>query len=207
MSHGRTRGLLALLSGVLIVLPVAASPATAAGPDAPTVNRTPTTILASRLSLSGLSYGGVVRVPATVGEVSALKFRLSGLRLDDVRVSLPQRGGEALRINGRYADLDTALFTKSTLYVRQLKGRLKIGLIEIPVDFTPENPPPLTFPWLLFTDVTIGLYALDGGDLSVPDAELLVGQQHLRLPDSTDTPNPPIEEEGTPDGEVGGGGP
>lgn len=203
MTERRPRGIAAALVIALTLLLCAPSSANAAGPGAPTVNRTPTTILASRLSLSGLSYSGVVDVPVLKGEVKAMKFGLSGLRMDDVQVSLPQSDGRALRMSGRYADLDTALFARSTMYVRQLKGHLKLGPVKIPVDFTPENPPPLTFPWVLFTDVTIGLYALDGGDLSVPDAKLLVDQPHLPLPAPTDTPNPPLEGEPAPgeDGE------
>lgn len=171
----------------------AADPARAAA--APVVNRTPATILASRLSLSGLGYDGIVDVQTALDEVKAMKFTLRGLRLDNVTVSVPT-AETALRITGRFGQVRTGSGERSTIYLRQLKGKLKLGPIPIPVDFTPENPPPLTFPWLVFDDVTIGLYLLDGGDLTVPDATMSAGGRHVWLPAPTNTPAPPTGEPG-----------
>ncbi len=197
MSQLRFRGAtVALLVGAVIAVPGLGSSARAMdsvraqrGEAIPTVNRVPTTILASRLSLSGLGYDGLVDVPATTGDVTALKFTLDSLRLDDVTVSVPT-DRSALRITGRYGQVRTSSSEQSTIYLRQLKGKLKIGPIPVPVDFTPENPPPLSFPWLIFDDVTIGLYLLDGGDLTVPDATMTVGGEHIPLPEPTDAPAP-----------------
>lgn len=174
--------------------PVSASAVRQAQAGAPVpVGRTPTTILASRLSLSGLGYQGVVSIATATGPVRALRFTLSGLRLDDPTLSVPG-AATALRITGEVGRVTTAAGRRSTIYLRQLKGKLKLGPLPIPVDFTPENPPPLSFPWLVFDDVTIGLWLLDGGDLTVPNSRLSAGLPHLPLPAPTDTPAPPVDE-------------
>ncbi|MBA0124205.1 hypothetical protein H0B56_01455 [Haloechinothrix sp. YIM 98757] len=160
--------------------------------SAPVVPETPTTILASELTLSGLCYDGVVEVPTVDGLVPALKFEASSVDLDDVTLSLPD--GPATRIEGPLVEVDTDLGERTTLYLRRLKGKLTDGLLTYEVDYSPENPPPASFPWLTFTDVTIGLYALDGGDLNLPGPSLEAGTSHIPLP-------PMDEDADDPDGD------
>lgn len=154
---------------------------------------TPTTITAESLSLSGLGYDGVVDVATHAGGAKALKFVVSGLKLrGDVKVSLPRGNGRAMEISGPSATLSTPS-VKSVLDVVQLRGKLDLGIVKIPVDFTPENPPPLTIPWLKFTDVTIGVYSVTEGDLDVDAPHLEADADYAELPEPLDIPAPPVD--------------
>jgi hypothetical protein len=55
------------------------------------------------------------------------------------------------------------------MYTQELKGNL-LGII--PVDFTPDEPPPLTLPVLFFTDVTVVQAGQFGGTLTIPGMHL-----------------------------------
>ncbi|MDV6012362.1 hypothetical protein [Haloechinothrix sp. LS1_15] len=179
----RGRGLLVLgLVGVIVValLPGQAPALQAQHTKGPVVPEIPTTITASKLSLSGLCYDGVVELPTVNGPVESLKFKASSLRIDDATISLPD--DPAIRIDTPRVHVDTAFGERTELYLRRLTGKMIDGLITYEVDYSPENPPPASFPWMSFTDVTVGLHALDGAEISMPDPSLEVGGGHIPLP-------------------------
>jgi hypothetical protein len=103
-------------------------------------------ITANKATLTGLSYDGVASVPTASGTQQMLKFTMSGLNLsgaDDLTVT---EGGRTLSIKASSLN-----FTGNvTLLCTKIHG----DLLGIPLTFTPQSPPPLVLPVMVFTNVT-----------------------------------------------------
>jgi hypothetical protein len=52
-----------------------------------------------------------------------------------------------------------------TFYTTEIKGRL-FGLL--PITYTPDSPPPITVPDVVFTDATVQLVYVHAGTLTAP---------------------------------------
>lgn len=126
----------------------------------------PWTLYATKLSLHGLKYDGVVNVPqAGGGTVQALKFRVSGIDIVDLHQTAPGPNGVTMHVRARKGSTSTISGGETTLYTEKLSGNL-LGLV--PITFTPDFPPPLTLPELFFTNVTVVQAGQFGGNLTVP---------------------------------------
>ncbi|MFC5721315.1 hypothetical protein ACFP1Z_14175 [Streptomyces gamaensis] len=129
---------------------------------------------ASVLTLNGLDYEGIKKVRTASGqEKPVLKFTATALDIKDMHQIVNSRGKE-YHITGN-GPTPTLRGGKVTLYTEELKGNL-FGVI--PVSFSPSSPPPLTLPFLVFTDVKIRQAGQYGGTLTVP-------RLHLYLTDGT----------------------
>ncbi|WP_433474337.1 DUF6114 domain-containing protein [Spirillospora sp. CA-142024] len=102
------------------------------------------TLRASSLTMSGLSYGGVASLPSAGGTVKALKFTMSKAVLKDVDQTAVHGGTTTRTRTG-----DLALSGDVVMYTTKLSSKL----LGIPTTFTPEAPPPLTLPYMVMTDV------------------------------------------------------
>jgi hypothetical protein len=130
-----------------------------AGADQAIVSSNPSILTCDLLTISGLSFDGIVDLPtAGGGTIRVLKFSMSSttqtpfkLISDPARKSLTTTADE-LTVSG-----NVSFFTS------ELKGNL-LGLV--PVDFTPDNPPPLVIPEIFFTGVTIKLVDVIGDKLT-----------------------------------------
>lgn len=189
---GNTRaGVVLLVSAVLLV------GTTTVASGAPAANVTPTTILGEGMSFVGAIYGGVVTIPTSGGPARALKVLVNSVNLRGVQVSLPRENGRATRLTASTAKLSSGgLLRPSTLYLRQLKGKINLGPIKIPVDVTPDNPLPLPkgvgWPWASLSDVTIGVYLTGDTDLSLTGLRVTPNARHIPLPEPTMIPPPPV---------------
>ncbi|WP_431042118.1 hydrogenase expression protein HypF [Streptomyces sp. P1-3] len=126
----------------------------------------PWILKSSRLGLHGLEYDGIVEVKTQSGKVKkVLKFRASGVDIDDLHQLVKGPGGSTQHVEARKGSRSTIRNGEVTMYTESLSGKL-LGLI--PVTFTPKAPPPLTLPELFFTDVTVIQAGQFGGDLTVP---------------------------------------
>ncbi|WKX72673.1 hydrogenase expression protein HypF [Streptomyces sp. XD-27] len=126
----------------------------------------PWILKSSRLGLHGLKYDGIVEVKTQSGKVKkVLKFRASGVDIDDLHQLVKGPGGSTQHVEARKGSRSTIRNGEVTMYTEELSGKL-LGLI--PVTFTPKAPPPLTLPELFFTDVTVIQAGQFGGDLTVP---------------------------------------
>jgi Family of unknown function (DUF6114) len=118
----------------------------AAAPSGLVVAAVPSNITANRATLTGLSYDGVASVPTASGTQQMLKFTMSGLTLsgaDDLTVT---EGGHTLSIKA-----SSLSFTGNvTLLCTKIHG----DLLGVPLTFTPQTPPPLVLPVMVFTKVT-----------------------------------------------------
>lgn len=164
----------AVVGVALAIVLATAVPASAQQTEGPVVAVRPWTMTADELRLSGLTYHGVVRVP-TDGPASkrALKFTASGLVITSL-VQTAETAGHTTTLSARPGSVSTIEGDTITLYTERLKGNLMAGPAPVPVDFTPDNPPPLSLPSLRFTNVTVKNAALLGGTLSIGDARLSV---------------------------------
>ncbi|MEV0849150.1 hypothetical protein AB0J21_25310 [Streptomyces sp. NPDC049954] len=132
----------------------------------PRVADEPWRLETTKLSLHGLGYDGIVKVRTSSGRIkNVLKFTASGLDIKDLHQLTVGPDGKTGHVKGAPGSTSTIRDGKVTMYTERLKGNL-LGLI--PVDFTPDSPPPLTLPELFFTKVTVVQAAQFGGTLTIP---------------------------------------
>ncbi|MFD9726543.1 hypothetical protein [Streptomyces sp. NPDC059072] len=126
----------------------------------------------SLLTLYGLDYHGIVEVKTAGGKTKkVLKFTADSLDIKDLYQTvgkdknvahLKSRPGSTSKIRGGTV----------TMYTESLKGNL-FGLI--PIEFTPNSPPPLNVPFAFFTNVKVVQAGQFGGTLTVPGLKNYIG--------------------------------
>jgi hypothetical protein len=122
-----------------------------AGPDdLPLVSARPGLMEGDSLTMYDSTYDGVVEVQTAEGSIRVLKFSMRKSMTEPFSLTIPERAGRTTLIRS------DALTVEGNVRFCPPKftGRL-FGLI--PVEFTPDAPPPLTLPVLTFTDIRIDL--------------------------------------------------
>jgi hypothetical protein len=134
----------------------------AADPGVPKVAAAPAVLTGAKLTMYDSTYDGVADLDTAAGPVRALKFSMSKAVTTPFQLKVSEPNGKTTVITS------PELTTKGNVkfYTPKFTGRL-FGLI--PVTFTPESPPPLTLPILIFTDVTIDLAFVQCDTLSTPE--------------------------------------
>lgn len=139
----------------------------AAAPGGLVVAAVPSDIVANTATLTGLSYDGVASVPTASGPQQMLKFSMSGLNLsgdDDLTVT---EGGHTLSIKASSLN-----FTGNvTLLCTKIHG----DLLGIPLTFTPQSPPPLVLPEMVFTHVTTYQPYTSADSLQIGGLQIIAG--------------------------------
>ncbi|MFD4998419.1 hydrogenase expression protein HypF [Streptomyces buecherae] len=136
----------------------------------PLLPEDPWILESSLLALHGLEYHGIVKVKTWSGrEKLVLKFTASSIDIRDLRQTVVGPGGTKTHVDARKGSNSTMRGGTVTMYTEELKGNL-LGLI--PVTFSPEAPPPLTFPELFFTKVRVTQAGQLGGTLTLPGMHL-----------------------------------
>ncbi|MCX5375774.1 hypothetical protein [Streptomyces sp. NBC_00091] len=126
----------------------------------------------SLLTLYGLDYEGIVEVKTAGGKTKkVLKFTADSLDIKDLYQTVGKTGNVA-HLKSRPGSTSTIRGAKVTMYTESLKGNL-FGLI--PIEFTPNSPPPLNVPFAFFTNVKVVQAGQFGGDLTVPGLKNYVG--------------------------------
>ncbi|MEV7546327.1 hypothetical protein [Streptomyces sp. NPDC089915] len=126
----------------------------------------------SLLTLYGLDYEGIVEVKTASGNVKkVLKFTASSLDIKDLYQTVGKTGNVA-HLKSRPGSTSTIRDGKVTMYTESLKGNL-FGLI--PIEFTPNSPPPLNVPFAFFTHVKVVQAGQFGGNLTVPGLHNYIG--------------------------------
>lgn len=143
----------------------------ASGPTGP-----PWTLRASKVAMDGVVYHGNVDVLREGRSVPAMRFTAHTVRVTGL-VQVAPLG------DGRHLVISTAAGTVSEgnggieLLATRLTGSLQVlGLVGIPVDFTPAMPPPLVPPSVVLTDVRLLNASLASGVLAVPSAGLEISR-------------------------------
>ena len=103
------------------------------------------TLTAGSAGLAGLSFDGVADVPTASGTVPMLEFSMSSLDLSGGAQLTVTEGGHQLIAQASSLDFHGHV----TLFTTSFSG----DLLGVEVTFTPQNPPPLVLPIMLFTNV------------------------------------------------------
>jgi hypothetical protein len=122
----------------------------ASGDDVPMVSAQPGLLETDKLTLTNSTYDGVAVLQTARGPMSTLKFSMDTAENQPFSLTLPKQNGLTTLIKSDKLITDGNV----RFYTPKMQGKL-FGLI--PVTFTPQQPPPLTLPTLVFTDVTIYL--------------------------------------------------
>ncbi|MFI1648921.1 hypothetical protein ACH4XT_18550 [Streptomyces avidinii] len=126
----------------------------------------------SLLTLYGLDYHGIVEVKTGSGKVKkVLKFTADSLDIKDLYQTVG-KGGNVAHLKSRPGSTSKIRGGTVTMYTESLKGNL-FGLI--PIEFTPNSPPPLNVPFAFFTDVKVVQAGQFGGTLTVPGLKNYIG--------------------------------
>jgi hypothetical protein len=102
------------------------------------------------LTVYDSTYDGVVEVQTAKGPIRVLKFSMRKSVTEPFALTIPERGGRTTLIKSDALTVEGNV----RFYTPKFAGKL-FGLI--PVEFTPDAPPPLTLPVLRFTDIRINL--------------------------------------------------
>ncbi|MBO2448274.1 hypothetical protein J4573_14310 [Actinomadura barringtoniae] len=116
------------------------------------------TLRASSLTMSGLSYDGVAELDTPSGTVRALKFSMSKAVLKNVDQTTGHGGASNSLKTGNLTLNDGV-----TMYTTKMSSKL----IGIPLTFTPDSPPPLVLPYMIMTDVVSEQAAVDAGGAQI----------------------------------------
>ncbi|MGW7332327.1 hypothetical protein ACWGIU_27765 [Streptomyces sp. NPDC054840] len=126
----------------------------------------------SLLTLYGLDYHGIVEVKTAGGKTKkVLKFTADSLDIKDLYQTVGKEGNVA-HLKSRPGSTSKIRGGTVTMYTESLKGNL-FGLI--PIEFTPNSPPPLNVPFAFFTDVKVVQAGQFGGTLTVPGLKNYMG--------------------------------
>lgn len=148
----------AVVTGLLAPLPLLTA-AEARPPGGPTWS-----LAAERMVVGGLAYHGVTVTRTGGAPVRTLRFTADVVETADPVLTGDLGAGHTVQVraaSGRFA----AARGSGDVELRLLRfaGNLDVLGIGIPVDFTPERPPPLVLPNLAFTHVRVaGAYAAGG---------------------------------------------
>ena len=133
----------------------------AVGPDQPPVNAVPSLMTAASLTMSGLSFDGVVDLPTKTGTLKVLQFSMSKSVSTPFQLLTAAPDGQTLAFNSSSLTVQGNV----KFFTTKFQGNL-FGLI--PVTFTPESPPPLILPELVFSDARIELAFVRSDVLTAP---------------------------------------
>lgn len=100
-----------------------------------------------------------------------LKFTADSLDIKDLYQTVGKTGNVA-HLKSRPGSTSKIRDGKVTMYTESLKGNL-FGLI--PIEFTPNSPPPLNVPFAFFTNVKVVQAGQFGGNLTVPGLHNYIG--------------------------------
>lgn len=143
-----------------------AVPRLAAEPGQPLVNREPSRLTGSKVTMYGLRMDGIVDLPTADGSLRTLRFSMQRAVTEDFELRIPGPGGRTLDIRS------SALTVKGNVrfYATSFTGRF----LGIPLTLTPDSPIPpdgipLTLPLISFDDPQIRLAFVECDELTAPD--------------------------------------
>lgn len=141
-------------------------------PGIPLLPDQPWYLDSSLLTLYGLDYHGIVEVKTASGKIKkVLKFTADSLDIKDLYQTVGKEGNVA-HLKSRPGSTSKIRGGTVTMYTESLKGNL-FGLI--PIEFTPNSPPPLNVPFAFFTNVKVVQAGQFGGTLTVPGLKNYIG--------------------------------
>ncbi|MFD8412721.1 hypothetical protein ACFV2Q_13315 [Streptomyces sp. NPDC059650] len=141
-------------------------------PGIPLLPDEPWYLDSSLLTLYGLDYKGIVEVKTAGGKTKkVLKFTADSLDIKDLYQTVG-KGGTIAHLKSRPGSTSKIRGGEVTMYTESLKGNL-FGII--PIEFSPNSPPPLNVPFAFFTNVKVVQAGQFGGTLTVPGLKNYMG--------------------------------
>lgn len=135
-------------------------------PGIPLLPDDPWRLETTKLTLRGLDYHGIVEVKTGSGKIKkALKFTASEVDIKDLHQKVVYPEGRTAHVASTPDSTSTIRDGEVTMYTEKLTGNL-FGLI--PIEFSPDTPPPLNVPFAFFTDAQVVQAGQFGGTLTVP---------------------------------------
>ncbi|MEU3604883.1 hypothetical protein AB0E83_05420 [Streptomyces sp. NPDC035033] len=119
------------------------------------------------LTLKGLKYHGIVEVKTAGGQIKkVLKFTAKdGVDIKDLHQTTVHSPGYKGHVRSDRGSTSTIRNGTVTMYTESIKGNL-FGII--PIEFTPQSPPPLDVPLAIFSNAVVIQAGQFGGTLKVP---------------------------------------
>jgi hypothetical protein len=108
--------------------------------------------------MTGLSYDGNVALPTATGTIVAMQFSMSSTTSTPFELDVPVGDHQCT-----FRSSQLTLSGSVSIFATEVKGLL-FGLV--PVDFTPQSPPPLVVPDMYFTDATLTLAFVQSSTLT-----------------------------------------
>ncbi|MEW2416773.1 hypothetical protein AB0953_24015 [Streptomyces sp. NPDC046866] len=141
-------------------------------PGIPLLPDEPWYLDSSLLTLYGLDYKGIVEVKTASGKTKkVLKFTADSLDIKDLYQTVGKDKNVA-HLKSRPGSTSKIRGGEVTMYTESLKGNL-FGII--PIEFSPNSPPPLNVPFAFFTHVKVVQAGQFGGTLTVPGLKNYIG--------------------------------
>lgn len=135
-------------------------------PGIPLLPDDPWRLETTKLTLRGLDYHGIVEVKTGSGKIKkALKFTASEVDIENLHQKVVYPEGRTAHVASTPGSTSTIRDGQVTMYTEKLTGNL-FGLI--PIEFSPDTPPPLNVPFAFFTDAQVVQAGQFGGTLTVP---------------------------------------
>ncbi|WP_030760784.1 hypothetical protein [Streptomyces griseus] len=119
------------------------------------------------LTLKGLKYHGIVEVKTSSGQIKkVLKFTAkNGVDIKDLHQTTVHSPGYKGHVRSDRGSTSTITGGTVTMYTESIKGNL-FGII--PIEFTPQSPPPLDVPLAIFSNAVVIQAGQFGGTLRIP---------------------------------------
>jgi hypothetical protein len=124
----------------------------------PIVGETPATQKTAMLAMTGLSYDGNVALPTATGSIVAMQFSMSSTTSTPFELDVTVGDHQCT-----FTSSELTLSGSVKIFATEVKGNA-FGLV--PVDFTPESPPPVVVPDMFFTDATLTLAFVQSSTLT-----------------------------------------
>lgn len=143
----------------------------------PPVQKVPDQMLGTKLTLEGFAFDGVTELNTVDGgKIRVLQFSMSKAVTDNFELKVPGPGKHTTSLKSsaltvQQADTDGQ---RVKFYCSKFTGKLVLDIlgvpfeVPIPLTFTPDFPPPLTFPKMVFNDIDIALVFVDTDVLKAP---------------------------------------
>lgn len=131
-------------------------------------------VSASTVRLDGVVYHGIERVVVDGRLAETMRFTARRVEAADPVQLADLDNGRRLEI-ATAPRAGTAVGGSVELFALRVTGIVSVlGLIGIPVDFTPDHPPPLVPPSVVLTDVTAVGALASAATVTVPDGKLVL---------------------------------
>ncbi|MEU3624906.1 DUF6114 domain-containing protein [Amycolatopsis coloradensis] len=131
------------------------------------------TLSASTLRLYGVVYHGIERILVDGSPTMTMKFTVKRIEATDP-VQVGELGNGHKVVIAARRGFSTASSTIELFALRVTGVVNLLGLVGIPVDFTPGHPPPLVPPSVVLTEVTTINAQVRGGTIVIPNARLTI---------------------------------